>query len=233
MATTPASRPGALAPPARRRGRANAPPHTHYRTVVADAEQLLARRVITSEQFHDLADLAEAARLHALEELASEPFEQAAVYDVVEIKTGERVGVVTRGTLLVSDPARRRTLSPVDGLVRYNGRGELCMVQMDGRSLGPICRLVWVDLEGAAFYLLKVKTYSGGELVPHLWDIECCQLAWNRLQLAREDGDAKLSSWLQQALAVAPFGLCPSCRDRFDMVGDCQTCNGSGIVPRV
>lgn len=207
-------------------------PTTHYRAVQAEAEQLLARRVITEGDFHELADLADAAYLHAQEELASEPFEPGAVYDLIEVSTGERAGVVTRGTLLFSDPARRRTLSPVDGLVRYNDQGELCMVQMDGRSLGRIRSLVWVGLEGAAFYLLKAKSYSGGELVPHLWDVDACRLALDRLALAREEGDATAIRWLQQALAVAPFGLCQVCRDRFELVDDCAACSGVGIVSR-
>ncbi|MDF3935370.1 hypothetical protein, partial [Pseudomonas citronellolis] len=207
-------------------------PLAHYRAVQAEADSLLARQCISPEEFHDLADIAEAAYLHALEARAGELFEQAADYDVIEQCTGEQVGKVTRGTYLRCDRAVRRALSAVDGLVRYSKQGQLSMVQMDGSSLGPIHGLAWVDLDGATFTLLKVCSYTNGQRVPHLADVESCRLAIDRLDLARAEGDAQALQQLQRALTAAPFGLCPACRDRFDLVEDCTTCEGRGIVSR-
>lgn len=207
-------------------------PLAHYRTVQAEADSLLAGRVISPSEYHELADIAEAAYLHALEVKAGELFDQAAVYDVFDLQTGERTGVITRGTYLLCDPTARRTYSPVDGLVRYDNQGQLSMVEMNGNSLGAICGLTWVDRSGAAFSMLKVKSNCDGQLVPHLGDVEACRMALNRLELAREENDAPTIQRLQQALAAAPFGLCPSCRDRFDLVDDCIRCRGQGIVSR-
>lgn len=207
-------------------------PLAHYRVVQAEADSLLAHCVISPSEYHELADLAEAAYLHALEQKADELFEQAAVYDVIDLQTGERTGVIKRGTFLLSDPAARRTFSPVDGLVRYDKQGQLSMVKMNGDSLGPITGLTWVSLDGAAFSLLKVMSYFDGQSVPHLGDVEACRMALNRLELAREENDAPTIQRLQQALAAAPLGLCPACRDRFDLVEDCIGCQGQGIVSR-
>lgn len=207
-------------------------PLAHYRAVQAEADSLLARHTISPGEYHELADLAEAAYQHALEMKAGEMFEQAAVYDVIDLQTGERTGVITRGTYLLCDPAARRTFSSVDGLVRYDREGQLSMVEMNGDSLGPICGLNWVNRSGAAFSLLKVKSYCDGQSVPHLGDIEACRMALSRLELAREENDAPTAQRIQQALAAAPFGLCPACRDRFDLVDDCIRCRGQGIVSR-
>lgn len=207
-------------------------PEAHYSAIQAEADNLLARRIISPGEYHDLADIAEAAYLHALEVKAGELFEQGAVYDVFDLQTGEKTGVITRGTYLLCDPAASRTFSPVDGLVRYDNQGQLSMVEMNGNSLGAICGLTWVDRSGAAFSLLKVKSYCDGQSVPHLGDIEACRTALSRLELAREENDAPTAQRLQQALAAAPFGLCPSCRDRFDLVDDCMRCQGHGIVSR-
>ncbi|HCK4503037.1 TPA: hypothetical protein N0H38_004431 [Pseudomonas aeruginosa] len=207
-------------------------PLAHYRAVQTEADSLLARQVITPGEYHDLSDIAEAAYMHTLEEKAGELFEQAAAYDVHDLQTGERTGVITRGTYLLCDPAARRKLSPIDGLVRYDKKGQLSMVEMNGDNLGAIRGLTWVDRSGAAFSLLKVKSYCDGQSVPHLGDVEACRMALNRLELAREENDAPTVQRLQQALAAAPFGLCPDCRDRFDLVDDCVVCQGLGIVGR-
>lgn len=177
-----------------------------------------------------MADIAEAAYQHALEEKAGELFEPTALYDVIDQQTGEKVVSISRGAYLLSDPNASRAFSPVDGLVRYNDQGQLSMVMMNWQSLGLICGLNWVDGQGRAFTLEQVGFLQSGRMMPLLRDIESYRLTLDRLELARDAGDAEAAQWLQQVLAGAPFGVCPICRGHFALAEDCVACQGRGIV---
>lgn len=207
-------------------------PEAHHQAVQAAADDLLARRVISHDEHQDLADLADAALMHAREELASQLFELPAIYDVVDPASAELVGAIVTGTYLRQTGSETQSRASIEGLVRYNSEGQLSMVTMSAQDLGPIRGLTWTTRQGRVLSLVKVAQYHQGCRIPYLLDLESCRLALDRLDALREEGHDKTCLVLQQALAMAPFGLCPACRDRFDLREDCERCSGHGIVSR-
>lgn len=207
-------------------------PEAHHQAVQAAADDLLARRVISHGEHQDLADLAEAALMHAREELASQLFELPAIYDVIDPASAELVGAIVTGTYMCQSsngPVARRS---IEGLVRYDNGGQLRMVTMSAQDLGPIRGLTWTTRQGRMLSLVKVAQYHQGQRIPYLGDLESCRLALDQLAALREEGHDQTCLVLQQALAMTPFGLCPVCRDRFDLRDDCERCSGHGIVSR-
>ncbi|QEY74083.1 hypothetical protein [Pseudomonas denitrificans (nom. rej.)] len=207
-------------------------PEAHHQAVQAVANDLLARHVITEGEHQDMADLADAALMHAREELAGQLFELPAIYDVVDPASAELVGVITTGTYLRQNSSGPAGRASVEGLVRYNREGQLSMVTMSADDLGPIRGLTWTTRQGRVLNLVKVGQYEQGRRIPYLRDLESCRLALDQLEALREEGLDQTYPVLQQALAIAPFGLCPACRDRFELRDDCERCGGDGIVSR-
>lgn len=179
-----------------------------------------------------MVDLADAALMHAREELAGQLFELPTIYDVVDPASAELVGIITTGTYLRQNSIGPAPRPSVEGLVRYNREGQLSMVTMTTDDLGPIRGLTWTTRQGRVLNLIKVGQYQQGRRIPYLQDLESCRLAQDQLDALREEGLDQTCQVLQQALAIAPFGLCPACRDRFDPREDCLRCAGAGIVQR-
>lgn len=207
-------------------------PEAHHQAVQAAADDLLARHVINHGEHQDMADFADAALMHAREELAGQLFERQAIYDVVDPASGELVGVITTETYLRQDNSGPSPRTSVEGLVRFNSEGQLSMVTMSARDLGPIRGLTWTTRLGRVLNLVKVGQYQQGRRIPYLRDLESCRVALDQLAALREEGLGQACEVLQQALAIAPFCLCPECRDRFDLRDDCERCSGYGIVCR-
>lgn len=207
-------------------------PDAHHQAVTAAAAELLARQVINHDEHQDMTDLADAALMHAREELATQLFELTAIYDVIDPATADLTGTIVTGTYLCSSGERPGSRTSIEGMVRYNSAGQLSMVTMSAQDLGPIRGLTWTTPQGRSLNLVKVAQYHQGRHIPYLWDPESCRLALNQLHSLREEGHDKACRELQQALAIAPFALCPACRDRFDLVDDCENCQGRGIVSR-
>lgn len=207
-------------------------PEAHHQAVQAAASDLLARHVINEGEHQDMADLADAALMHAREQLAGQMFELPAVYDVVDPASAELVGSIITGTYLCQTGSGPEPRTSIEGLVRYDSEGQLRMVTMSAQDLGPIHGLTWTTRQGRALNLVKVAQYQQGRRIPYLGDVESCRLALDRLQALREDGRDQECAELQQALAIAPFGRCPTCRDRFELRDDCGRCGGYGIVAR-
>lgn len=205
-------------------------PEAHHQAVQAAADDLLARHVIDHGQYQDMADFADAALMHAREELAGQLFERQAIYDVVDPASGEVVGVITTETYLCQNYSGPLPRTSIEGLVRYNSEGQLSMVTMSAQDLGPIRGLTWTTRQGRALKLLKVGQYQQGRRIPYLQDLEACRLALDQLAALREEGLDEACQVLQQALAIAPFSLCPVCRDRFELRDECPRCTGTGIV---
>jgi hypothetical protein len=207
-------------------------PEAHHQAVQAAADDLLARHVIGHGEHQDMADIADAALMHAREELAGQLFERQAIYDVVDPASGELVGLITTETYLRQNNSGPSPRTSIEGLVRYNSEGQLSMVTMSARDLGPIRGLTWTTRQGRVLNLVKVGQYQQGRRIPYLRDLESCRLALDQLAALREAGLDQASQALQQALAIAPFCVCLSCRGRFDQCEDCLCCSGTGIVPR-
>lgn len=207
-------------------------PEAHHQAVQSAANDLLARQVISDGEHQDMADLAEAALMHAREELAGQLFERQAIYDVVDPASGELVGVIATETYLCQNNSGPSPRTSIEGLVRYNSEGQLSMVTMSAQDLGPIHGLTWTTRQGRVLNLVKVGQYQQGRRIPYLWDLESCRLALDQLDALREEGFDQTCQVLQEALANAPFGICPTCRDRFDLRDDCDRCSGYGIVCR-
>lgn len=203
-------------------------PDAHHQAITAAAAELLARQVINHDEHQDMTDLADAALMHAREELATQLFELTAIYDVIDPATADLTGTVVTGTYLCSSSER----TSIEGMVRYNSAGQLSMVTVSAQDLGPIRGLTWTTRQGRALSLVKVAEYHQGRRIPYLWDPESCRLALNRLHILREEGLDHACWELQQALTIAPFGICPECCDRFELCDDCLRCGGAGIVPR-
>ncbi|WP_157791851.1 hypothetical protein ACQCLI_07395 [Pseudomonas nitroreducens] len=208
-------------------------PDRYHQAVTAAAADLLARRVINHHEHQDMADLADAALMHAREELATQLFELTAIYDVVDPSTAELAGSIVTGTYLCSGRELPGSRTSIEGVVRYNSAGQLSMVTMSSDDLGPIRGLTWTTRQGRALNLMKVAQYHQGRSIPYLWDPDSCRLALDQLRALREDGQDQACRELQRVLAIAPFGLCPSCCDRFDLVDDCERCLGRGIIRRI
>lgn len=207
-------------------------PEAHHQAVQSAANDLLARQVISDGEHQDMADLADAALMHAREELAGQLFERQAIYDVVDPASGELVGVITTETFLCQNSSGPASRPSIEGLVRYNSEGQLSMVTMGAKDLGPIRGLTWTTRQGRLLYLVKTGQYQQSRRIPYLGDVESCRLALDCLHAQRENGHSQACIELQQALAIAPFGLCPACQDRFEQRDDCEYCGGHGIVSR-
>lgn len=207
-------------------------PDRHHQAVTAAAADLLARRVINHDEHQDMADLADAALMHAREELATQLFELTAIYDVIDPSTAEIIGSIATGTYLRNGCGLPGSRTSIEGLIRYNSAGQLSMVTMSGDDLGPIRGLTWTTRQGRTLNLAKVAQYDQRRSIPYLWDPDSCRLALDQLQALHEVGKDQACRELQRVLAIAPFGLCPSCCDRFDLVDDCERCRGRGIISR-
>lgn len=207
-------------------------PLSHYRTLQTQAAQLLAGGLIEPAQHHELIDLAHAAYLHAMEERANELVVCNGLYDVIDQATGQRVGQLCRSVLLYDDPHYCSTCDSVDGLLRHDKQGRLCLRSMSDELLGLIVGQQWQRTDGRTYWLYPVAQYNQGKPYPILQDVEACRLALDRLALAIEDDDQLTAQQLRQMLTLAPFQRCPACRDTFAQRDGCPNCAGAGIVPR-
>ncbi|MBD9675506.1 hypothetical protein IB274_02285 [Pseudomonas sp. PDM18] len=200
-------------------------PEEHRQALTDGARGLLARGVITPDEWLELCDLVTGAYSFAIEQRAAELFHQSSAYEVFD-SDWNKVGTVTRSVLLFS--GARWPL-----LIRYGDEGLLQAFS------GPAFNCLSATLQGLAlmmengrrFTLVEVGRYlDGGVFVEAITDPEDFLLVLHAAAAAREDSDLARARHLQQRARVSPFRVCPACRANFAILDECTRCAGLGFI---
>lgn len=199
-------------------------PEELRRELNANAKDLLARGVITSDEWLELRDLLTGACSLAVEQRAAELFHQASVYDVFD-SSWRKVGTASRSALLFTGANWPLIIQHGDDgqLHAFSGPAFNCLA-------ATLHGLVLIMENGRQFTMVEVGRYlDGGVFVEAITDPDDFLLALHAAAAAREDGDLVRARRLQQRARVSPFRVCPACQAKFGALDDCAQCNGLGF----
>lgn len=203
-------------------------PEEHRQALTDGAKALLARDVITPDEWLELCDLITGAYSFAMEQRAYELFHQASSYEVFD-SDWKKVGTASRSVLLF-------TGADWPLLIRYVDDGQLQAFGDTGFThfAGSLKGLVLTMENGRRFTLVEVGRYlRGGKHVKAISDPDSFRLVLLAIEAAREDGDIAKARHLYQRAQVNPYRICPMCRDRFDSRDHCPRCAGLGFIRRI
>lgn len=201
-------------------------PEEHRQFLTDGAQALLARGVITSDEWLELCDLVTGAYSFAIEQRAAELFHPASAYVVLD-QSGQQVGKGSRG-ILAFDAARDAPLQ-----VKYGDGGTLQAFTGPAFNYlsGSIQGLVLTMENGRRFTLVEVGRYlRGGEYVEAITDPDGYRLLLDMIETAQEAGDAARVRYLELRAEVSPFRVCPACRASFATLDECTRCGGLGFI---
>ncbi|MDF3863446.1 hypothetical protein P3W53_03170 [Pseudomonas denitrificans (nom. rej.)] len=202
-------------------------PEEHRQALTDGAQDLLARGVVTNDEWLELCDLVTGAYSFAIEQRGSELFNESSRYEVFD-SDWNKVGTVTRSVLLF-------TGADWPLLIRYGEEGVLQAFSGSGYNFlaGTIHGLGLRMESGRCFTLVEIGRYlRDGKFVEAITDPDSFRLILNAIEAAKEDGDQERTSYLCQRARISPFRICPACRDRFGSRDDCEQCSGLGFVER-
>lgn len=200
-------------------------PEEHRQALTDGALGLLARGVITADEWLELCDLITGAYSFAIEQGSCELFNRSSAYDVFD-PAWAKVGTASRGVLLFAG-------ADWPLLIRHGDDGHLQAFSGTGFTFlaGALQGLVLTMENGRRFTLVEVGRYlKGGEYVEAITDPDCFRLALDAIEAAREDDDTARVDHLSERAGVSPFRVCPTCRDAFDRREDCARCTGLGFI---
>lgn len=200
-------------------------PEEHRQALAEGALSLLARGVVSNDEWLELCDLVTGAYSFAIEQRAAELFHQSSAYEVFD-SDWNKVGTATRSTLLF-------TGADWPLLIRYGEEGLLQAFSGRGFTFlaGTLHGLELRMENGRCFTMIEVGRYlKGGIFVEAITDPDDFLLVLQAAAAAREDGDLARAHLLQQRARVSPFRVCPSCRANFATQDDCAQCNGLGFI---
>ncbi|WP_447751590.1 hypothetical protein [Pseudomonas nicosulfuronedens] len=200
-------------------------PDEHRQALTDGARGLLARGVITADEWLELCDLVTGAYSFAIEQRAAELFHQASTYDVFD-SSWRKVGTATRGVLLFAG-------ADWPLLIRHGDDGHLQAFSGTGFNFlaGTLQGLELTMENGRRFALVEVGRYlRGGVYVEAITDPDDFLLVLHAAAAAREDGDLARARHLLQRARVSPFRVCPTCRANFATLDECTRCAGLGFI---
>ena len=200
-------------------------PEELRRELTDSAKDLLARGVISADEWLELCDLVTGAYSFAIEQRAAELFHQSSAYEVFD-SDWNKVGTATRSTLLF-------TGADWPLLIRYGAEGLLQAFSGRGFTFlaGTLHGLELRMQNGRRFTMVEVGRYlKGGVYVEAITDPDDFLLVLHAAAAAREDGDLARARHLLQRSRVSPFRVCPTCRANFAILDECTRCAGLGFI---
>ncbi|MBD9629732.1 hypothetical protein [Pseudomonas sp. PDM19] len=201
-------------------------PEELRRELTDGARGLLARGMITNDEWLELCDLVTGSYSFAIEQRAAELFHPASAYVVLD-QSGQQAGKGSRG-ILAFDAAKDAPLQ-----VKYGEGGTLQAFTGPAFNYlsGSIQGLVLTMENGRRFTLVEVGRYlRGGEYVEAITDPDGFRLLLDMIEVAHEAGNVARARHLERRAEVSPFRVCPSCRANFATQYDCAQCTGLGFI---
>lgn len=200
-------------------------PEEHRQALTDGARGLLARGVITADEWLELCDLVTGAYSFAIEQRAAELFHQSSAYEVFD-SDWRKAGTASRSMLLFAGAKW-----PL--LIRYGDDGLLHAFSGPAFNClsATLTGLVLTMENGRRFKLVEVGRYlKGGQYVEAITDPDGFHLLLDMIEAAQEAGDVARARHLELRAEVSPFRVCPTCRANFATLDECTRCAGLGFI---
>ncbi|WP_137971850.1 hypothetical protein [Pseudomonas sp. F(2018)] len=208
-------------------------PEAEYQSLRAQLVAMSQRGMVDEADFLEMNDLLIAARDWALELRAVTWWDAGRVLDVVPLDGGERLGYIKHGNYHPHKP-NPNCYGLNIGQIWFEADGRLWVRQLglkndDAEIIGRL----YLHQSGRQYHLVQQGRLREGRFLPALTDADAYSVAAAMYQVARENGDQRLATKLEQRLDNSRVDRCPSCKGAFDAQEDCTTCLGSGVVDQV
>ena len=191
------------------------------------ASEALDAGLVDEMEFFEMRDLVISMVTHARERVAGDRVHTLGVYHVIEEANGAVVGVMERRHLAASQHPQ------VDGVrAGHDANGQLRMMEARIIDRGAIDGLTWTDSKsGTSYRFHLVGHLQNGRRTPRIIDQDHYRLVRDLAREALTAGDQARADLLQARLRWAAWMPCPTCRERFALVDDCEACAGQGLAP--
>ncbi|WP_431484220.1 hypothetical protein [Pseudomonas solani] len=191
------------------------------------AAELLKAGAVDEVEFLEMRDLVISMHAHAIERVASDRVHALGFYHVIDESNGAVVGVLERRHLAA------RQHPHLDALrADHDADGQLRMMEARIVDRGAIDGLTWTDAKGGGAYRFHLVGHlQNGRITPRIIDPDHYRLVRDLAREALAAGDQARADQMKGRLHWAAWARCPVCRERFDLVDDCEACEGQGLVP--
>lgn len=191
------------------------------------AREALDKGLVDEMEYFEMRDLVIAVATHARERVAADRVHTLGVYHTIEEGNGAVVGVMERRHLSAKQHPQ------IDALrAGHDATGQLRMIEDRIIDRGAIDGLTWTDSKsGTGYRFHLVGHLQNGRRTPRIVDPDHYRLVRDLAREAIAAGNQTRADLLQERLHWAAWMRCPTCRERFALVDDCQVCAGQGLVP--
>ncbi|HCF1730116.1 hypothetical protein ACYTSM_29640 [Pseudomonas aeruginosa] len=199
-----------------------AAPEWHCEMLRRAADNLLQAGNVSQSDYLDMRDLITGALSHAQEERAAQWYKPNRTYRVA--LNGREVGQIARGAFKPSVPEL------IDGLIRYDKRGQLAVFHQYTIYGGEIRGRRWTCTNGQAYALTVIGCTWHGREWRAFDQTDEYRLAIDLAEQAEEDGDSATAALWRERLDACELRPCSTCRSHFALMESCDDCHGTGVV---
>ncbi|UXY55406.1 hypothetical protein [Pseudomonas tohonis] len=191
------------------------------------AKEALTAGLVDEMEFLEMRDLVISVAAHARERVAADRVHPLGVYHAIDEANGAVVGVMERRHFSAKQHPSLDALR-----AGHDATGQLRMIEDRIIDRGAIDGLTWTDSKsGVAYRFHLVGHLQNGRRMPRIVDQDHYRLVRDLTREAIAAGNQTRADLLQERLRWAAWMQCPTCREHFALVDNCETCTGHGLVP--